>query len=185
MIRVFIGSAHKYRPIEPVIEKAIRENASEPVDIEFMRPGESGLISNGCTGFTMFRYAVPELCGYAGYAIYLDVDMLVLGDIAELWQYRTRGKWACMEDGSTEVMVIDCFAHHGIPSIHELNRMRKGQVHPPLYKVIPSEWNCEDAVHAEAKLVHYTDLSRQPWFALNRDDEAARLWHQTVRDYAA
>lgn len=37
------------------------------------------------TGFSFTRFAIPKLMGYAGRAIYLDADMLVLRDFRELW----------------------------------------------------------------------------------------------------
>ena len=36
------------------------------------------------TEFTYTRFLVPHLCGFRGKAIFMDCDMLCLGDIAEL-----------------------------------------------------------------------------------------------------
>jgi lipopolysaccharide biosynthesis glycosyltransferase len=36
----------------------------------------------------MSRFLVPYLCDYEGWAIFMDCDMLVVGDIAELWDER-------------------------------------------------------------------------------------------------
>jgi hypothetical protein len=167
MIRIYIGTAEKYRPIEGEIEYAIRSNASEDLDITFMRAGWRGLAPTGCTGFSMYRYAIPELTGWHGFAIYLDVDMLVVGDIAELWEYRFPGRWSVLKDGSQEVMVIDCRTNV-VPTVPFLNRMHKSQIAIPERRVIPPEWNCEDCAPPGAKLIHFTDLSRQPWFTPDR-----------------
>jgi len=35
----------------------------------------------------MSRFIVPYLCGYRGFAVFMDCDMLCLGDIAELARY--------------------------------------------------------------------------------------------------
>ena len=35
--------------------------------------------------FSYSRFLVPHLCGYEGYALYLDCDMLLLGDVNELF----------------------------------------------------------------------------------------------------
>ena len=88
MIRVFIATADKYVDHEPVLEYSILKHASEPVEINWMRAGENGLVAHGCTGFTNFRFAIPRLAGQSGYAIYFDVDMLVMADVAALWAYR-------------------------------------------------------------------------------------------------
>ena len=37
------------------------------------------------TGFSFFRFAIPELCNYSDRALYLDADMQVFSDLAELW----------------------------------------------------------------------------------------------------
>ncbi len=37
------------------------------------------------TGFSFARFAIPQLAGYRGRALYLDADMLVFKDIRELW----------------------------------------------------------------------------------------------------
>lgn len=177
MIRIFIGSAHKWAHVEPVLEHSIRKHSSEPVEINWMRPRQLGLTENGCTGFTMFRYCIPELAQHKGFAIYLDVDMLLLDDIAELWQYQRPGRWAMLEDGSSEVMVIDCSIDLRL-SKHQLCAMRKWEVAHLLNtsSEIPLEWNCEDELLPGAKLLHFTDLERQPWDYDIRQDDAAQLW---------
>jgi len=40
------------------------------------------------TDFSFSRFLVPYLCGYEGWAIFMDCDMLLTGDIAELWALR-------------------------------------------------------------------------------------------------
>jgi len=38
----------------------------------------------GLTEFTFSRFLVPYLCGYVGSALFMDADMVVSGDVAEL-----------------------------------------------------------------------------------------------------
>jgi len=40
------------------------------------------------TSFSFTRFLVPQLCGYQGWAIFMDCDMLGLSDITELWALR-------------------------------------------------------------------------------------------------
>lgn len=40
------------------------------------------------TEFSFSRFLAPHLCGYEGWSLYLDCDMLVRRDIAELWALR-------------------------------------------------------------------------------------------------
>lgn len=181
MIDVYVGSAPKYAEVEPIMAQCIADQASEPVSIQFMRAGENDLRPSGCTGFTMYRYAVPRLADRKGFAIYLDVDMFVLGDIAELWEYRYKGAWSCLKDGSTEVMVIDC-ATGSTPHPKNVHQYQKGQIPVNLRPCIPLNWNHEDELHADTKLLHFTDLSRQPFFT---DTHPLRgFWDELKSAYA-
>lgn len=164
-IRVFIGSSKEFACCESIIERSIRENTQSDVEITFMRPETLGVPITGCTGFTNLRYAVPELAGYSGYAIYLDVDMIVLGDIAELYSYAEAGRWVVMKDGANEVAVISCGTHRHLPTLQSLHKYNKHELKAMCRESrrIPSEWNCEDAVTEGMKLLHFTDMKCQPW----------------------
>ena len=81
------------------------------------------------TGFSFARFAIPALCGFAGRALYLDADMLVFADVAELWHMPFEGAKVIVQDELTgtesrpakagsprrrrkqcSVMVLDCGA---------------------------------------------------------------------------
>lgn len=164
-IRVFIGSANKFKCCESAIENSILANTSAPVEIRFIRPEDLAVPLTGCTGFTNLRYAVPELAGFAGYAIYLDVDMIVLGDIAELYSYASPGHWVCLQDGSNEVSVISCGTHRHMPRLAQMHHYGKRELEAMTRKkkAIPASWNVEDKVQAGMQLLHLTDLKCQPW----------------------
>lgn len=94
MIRIFVG----YDAVETVafttLSHSIQARASEPVSITpvkleqlrsiFTRP-RNALQS---TDFAFSRFLVPWLCGFEGWAIFMDCDMLALADVAELWRLR-------------------------------------------------------------------------------------------------
>lgn len=92
MIRVFIG----YDVMEPVaysvLAHSILRRASRPVSItpvalcnlEYVFGRERA--PNQSTDFSFSRFLVPYLCDFDGWAIFMDCDMLVLGDIARLWE---------------------------------------------------------------------------------------------------
>jgi len=182
MIQIYIGSAREWRKVEPVLEHSIRKHASAAIEIHWMRPGENGLHRNGCTGFTMFRYCVPELANHNGWAIYLDVDMLLLADIAELFSYRAPGVFATLTDGSSEVMVIDCSVRLGLTRRDFCMRKKWEITHMiPVQPMIPLDWNSEEVLLPETKLLHFTDLDRQPWDHESRDDPAAQKWREYER----
>jgi lipopolysaccharide biosynthesis glycosyltransferase len=48
--------------------------------------------TDGSNQFIYSRFLVPHLMGYTGHAIFIDGDMIVRGDIAELWALRQADK---------------------------------------------------------------------------------------------
>lgn len=155
-IPVFIGISDKFEIVRGLTEGSILINASEPVDIQYIKPNPPA----GCTGFTNARYTIKK-------GIYLDADMIVLGDIAELWTHRQEGKFVCMENGSTEVSVIDC------------NHLCKDKHHEhllPKICTIPNTWNVEDDVIDGMKLLHFTNLNTQPWFTKHPNPLATAIY---------
>lgn len=167
MIRVFVGSHKKFERCEPVIKRSILKHASEPVEINIMRPEYYGCEDSGCTGFSKMRWEVPRICNYEGHAIYLDVDMILMADIKELWSYKAY-RSATIADGSTEVMVLNC---ENLESVG----------------IIPKQWNCEDYSYPvwkieDAKLIHFTDLKCQPWIHEHPHPELAKVWFDMERE---
>ena len=178
MIPIFIAYSDRFADAEWLTEFSIRENTNEEVQIHIVRPQWYGMEESGCTGFTNVRYAVPQLCRLFGYdyGIYLDVDMLVIGDIKELWAYRKAFKWVCLEDGSNEVSVI-CSTLQ-FPDKSVLHTRHRGTLHGARSRDIPMEWSCEDDVVEGMKLLHFTGLATQPWFHNHPDSEAVGLYEE-------
>jgi lipopolysaccharide biosynthesis glycosyltransferase len=48
--------------------------------------------TDGSNQFIYSRFLVPHLMGYSGHAIFMDGDMIVRGDIAELWALKQADK---------------------------------------------------------------------------------------------
>ncbi len=94
-IRIFVGYDPKEAVAYHVCCNSIIRNSSRPVQIyplaltTFASEYTEGH-EDGSNEFTYSRFLVPWLCHWSGWAIYLDGDMLVRGDIAELWD-RKRG----------------------------------------------------------------------------------------------
>jgi hypothetical protein len=174
MLKVFVGTdSSVHGDAEKVLEYSIRKNTAEDVELVFMDPGWKSVP----TGFTTHRYMIPQLCNWEGYAIYLDVDMLVLGDLSELMSYKQEGKWAICAAGlktttcditryRDEVAVIDC-SLAVLPTEEQL-KTKEGQLlarqalRDYYAPIIPPTWNT-DTLSPEAKLIHYTNLRTQPW----------------------
>lgn len=90
--KIFIGWDSTQDIAYRVLAYSIQKHASKAVDIQpikladmeargFRRPYDP-LQS---TEFTYTRFLVPWLCGYEGVALFIDGDMLALGDITELF----------------------------------------------------------------------------------------------------
>ena len=184
LIPVFVASSQRFKDVEWLTPFSILENTDAEVDIYIVRPEEYGMQESGCTGFTNVRWAIPEICREMEYeyGIYLDVDMLVLGDIGELWEYRQPYRWVCMEDGSNEVSVIHSSLQFPKRSVihtrHKGTLPRGDEVHR-----IPLAWNVEDRVEPGMKLLHFTSLDSQPWFYDHPNAEAVAVYESYLHRY--
>lgn len=94
MIRVFIGYDENESVAYHVLSHSILRHASQPVSItplvkqhmgNFYARERSPIES---TDFSFTRFLVPYLSGYSGWSIFMDCDMLMTTDIAELWALR-------------------------------------------------------------------------------------------------
>ena len=94
MINVFIGYDSKEKVAYNVLSHSIIQNSTKPVAItpialnnlkdDFVR--ERNNISS--TEFSFSRFMIPHLMNYQGWALFMDCDMLMFEDIAELWRLR-------------------------------------------------------------------------------------------------
>lgn len=195
-IRVFVGCAANHEDIESqaVLEWSIRKHCSLPVEITWMRmsrdpasPFHAGTpqgwrTEQWATPFSGFRWAIPALCGFESRAIYMDSDVIVMADLAELWaQQPAPGKFLVAKGGGAWricVSMFDCAeAKKHMPPVLDLRRdpashkklCRLIRERPELVQAFEGEWNCLDreigarAVDDPAiKAIHYTDMRSQP-----------------------
>ena len=94
MINVCIGYDSKEKVAFSVLAYSILRNSTKPVTItpiylpnikdDFVR--ERNSLSS--TEFSFSRFIVPHLMNYKGWAVFMDCDQLMLGDIADLWRMR-------------------------------------------------------------------------------------------------
>jgi hypothetical protein len=94
MIRVFIGYDPREAVAYNVLAYSIQARASQPVTIApLMLSQLKGILTRErhplqSTDFSFSRFLTPYLSGYEGWSVFMDCDMLVLEDIATLWQVR-------------------------------------------------------------------------------------------------
>jgi hypothetical protein len=94
MINVFIGYDSKEKIAHHILSESILRHSTKPVAItpiylpnikdDFVR--ERNNLSS--TEFSFSRFIIPHLMNYQGWALFMDCDMLMMADIAELWRLR-------------------------------------------------------------------------------------------------
>jgi hypothetical protein len=110
MINVFIGYDPREAVAYSVLAYSIQARASQPVSIvPLMLSQLKGILTRErhplqSTDFSFSRFLTPYLSGYEGWSVYMDCDMLMLEDIAKLWQLR---------DDRYAVMVVK---HNHVPN---------------------------------------------------------------------
>ncbi len=92
MLRVFIGFDPREAVAYHVCAQSIIEHSSVPVAITpLYLPQIKNYVEEHVDGSNQFiysRFLVPYLCGYGGWAIFLDGDMVIKDDINKLWMLR-------------------------------------------------------------------------------------------------
>jgi len=211
--RIFIGYDPSQHISYEVLKYSLEKHASEPIDVqpidadkltEFKRPVDP-LAS---TPFTYTRFLVPWLCDYQGIALFMDSDMLALGDICELFELPMDGlalRVRKHEYNPTETVKMGGKTQTQYPrknwsSLMLLNNAELGvwtkeavetQGGAWLHRFEPipdeqvgdisEEWNVLDHMTGPTKLLHYT--SGGPWLPGCEDADHADLWHEYREEY--
>jgi hypothetical protein len=198
-LRVFVGAGPDETVAYQVLAHSIHARSSVPVVVESLAGIQArspkSRANRPRTAFSFNRFAIPELCGGAGRAVYVDSDMLVLGDVRELAQYDLAGAAiACTRQERPpawehnewfhpgrqfSVMVIDCEAVDWTMS-EVIDRLDRGDyTYQELMfelALVPDHlindgldpgWNSLEKVDESTKLLHYTVVPTQPWKVTN------------------
>jgi hypothetical protein len=198
-VKVYVGSQEEQMLAVKVLEYSIRKNASLPVEvmplfkskITYPMPKEPS--NRPRTPFSFQRFTIPELNGFKGKAIYVDSDMQVFVDIKDLWARDMKGVdilSASEMTGTTRrpqfsVMLLNCDRlQWSVTDI--VNMLDRGELNYEqlMYEMrvarsiepsIEKEWNSlEHYDIGKTKLLHYTDMTRQPW--LFRNNPLTVVW---------
>ena len=179
-IQVFVGSAPQGLDAESdmVLEYSLRKHCSAPVDIHWMRtnadvPWHGWNQSQWATPFSGFRWAVPAVNLFQGRAIYLDNDIVILADIAELQNADMQDRpFMARWPGRFCVSVFDCAkAKEVLPSLSVIksdpgsHAMLQERITQSYIAKLDPLWNCldgEDVPLDRIKALHFTDMSTQP-----------------------
>jgi hypothetical protein len=94
MINVFIGYDPDEAVAYSVLAYSIQARASQPVSIAPLMLSQLRALFTRkrdplqSTEFSFSRFLTPYLSGYEGWSVFMDCDMLMLDDIANLWKLR-------------------------------------------------------------------------------------------------
>ncbi len=215
-IKVYVGTDRSQYLALSVLEDTIRTTTEADVEIRSLAdlglPAPPDPQHRARTGFSFARFAIPALNHYAGRAIYLDADMLVLRDIQELWSMDLSGAFVgCQEDipahvaatapaegtirkKQCSVMLLDCdnldwdaskiIAGLG-PNYTYEQLMEELCILPEdaISYNIPTHWNSLEHYDDQTSLIHFTDMMTQPW--VDARNANGWLWVNALKDMLA
>jgi lipopolysaccharide biosynthesis glycosyltransferase len=96
VIRIFVGFDQREAVAFHTFAQSVLEKASRPVAITPLvlrgLPGYEETHFDGSNTFIYSRFLTPMLCGFEGWALFADGDMVCRADIAELWALRDPAK---------------------------------------------------------------------------------------------
>lgn len=174
LIPIFIG----YDPREAIAfhtcANSIIRNSSRPVSIV---PVALNLFkdytethNDGSNQFIYSRFLVPHLMHYQGWAIFIDGDMIVRGDIAELWDMRNLSK---------DVMVVK---HNYKTKMKEKYLGAKNEDYPRKNWSSVILWNCSSFPNKKltpefVQNATGAELHRFTWIDDSRIGELPKEWN--------
>ena len=194
-IKIFIGCDPNNCDLEQlmVLEYSIRKHTQHNIEIHWMQlshditspwysdqsTDQGWHTEKWATPFSGFRWAIPELCNFKGRAIYMDADIIVLCDIAELWSHAINNPEAIViaKGGKSSARLCTCVwdcekAKSFLPPLEEIrhnpdshkNLMRLLKEKPQLIEPYQDSYNNIDGEGLtinEIKILHYSDMGTQ------------------------
>lgn len=191
-LRIFVGTETEQLLTFKVLAYTIGKTARGPVQVIPLAdalataglriPAPKSGRTRQYTPFSFQRFAIPELCGYKGLAVYLDSDMMVFRDIHELIGHADPAADVCAAQepagsdrkSQISVMVLNCAAlDWNVARIVEgleqgTFTYRQLYADLPIAKrfsrSLPHRWNdLERHTPGVTCLTHFTDMETQPW----------------------
>jgi lipopolysaccharide biosynthesis glycosyltransferase len=210
MLRIFIGWDSRFPQPADVLRYSLLKHSSIPLEIHYLKLNELGLSRVhdplASTEFTYSRFLVPHLCNFQGKAMFLDNDMLCLGDVKELdnldmgpfalrvvqhdYQPVNSVKmYGCVQTAYprknwSSMMLMDCaklklWTKQVVESQTGAYLHRFQDIPDAAIGELPKTWNTLDWMDPTTKLIHYTNGG--PWYDEYKDHPHAGVWYQ-MRD---
>jgi len=205
-IMVFVGSEEKQLIPSLVLDYSIKKHTFNPsvvAPLHMLETKHKTPIRGNCrprTPFSFKRFFIPQLT--SGKAFYLDSDMLVFKDMADLLDVDFNGNEVLYAGGMDQfkgwkhsnfaMLLIDCdnVSWNMDSIIDQLDAgtltyeqlmfdFKHAKTSPDLGK--NGEWNSLDHyVEGETALLHYTNMATQPW--VHKKHKYGDLWQRALQE---
>lgn len=201
-IRIFIGAGEAQLVPALVLKHTILKHATMSTEVTIMNdwthPMPKDARNMPRTPFSFQRFMIPEK-NNGMFGIYMDSDMLVFGDVKELWSEPSYEGLLTMRNDDIDkhrakfaVCRYDNYVYH--PTIKEIvDGLDSGKwsyediVFDFKHEVMGirdgfnPDWNSlEEYTEGKTKLLHYTEFWGQPWHA-NPNHPLAHLWFDALK----
>jgi len=205
MLRIFIGWDSRFPEPADVLSYSLIKHSSIQLEIRYLKLDDLGLKRQhdplASTEFTYSRFLLPHLCNFHGKALFLDNDMLCLGDIREIDQLdmgpyalrvvqhdyqpaNTVKMYGCPQTSYprknwSSMMLMDCaklklWSKEVVESQTGAYLHRFQDIPDAQIGELPKTWNTLDTMDESTKLIHYTNGG--PWFDEYRGHRFAGIW---------
>ncbi len=214
MLRIFIGWDSREAECADILAYTLRKHSTIPLDIQYLNLHELDFSRpqdpKQSTEFTYTRFLVPALCGFKGKAVFMDCDMVCLGDIKELddldltglalrvVQHDYQPTATTKMDGQAQtvyprknwssLMLMNCeklelWSKECVQTQTGAYLHRFEDIPDDQIDEIPNTWNTLDWMDEDSKLIHFT--SGGPWFEECKDHPFADVWNGACAEYRA
>ncbi len=191
-VRLFIGTESAQFRAERALIWSIKRvrDPSRSYEIYLMKDLVGFKQRFWLTGFTNYRFAIPDLAHCQGRAIYNDADQIYLEDPAKLFDTEMGAHGVLsINDRDTSVMLIDCARMASIWNMQTAQttgiRVLEARMRamPGLWGALDASWNARDTeyISGHSRLLHYTTIHTQPWRPFPHDyvyqpNPAGKMW---------
>ena len=173
-VRIYLGSEPGQFRAERVFVWSVQRHRdpSRVYEIHLMKSLSGFQRRHWTTGFTNYRFAVPDFAERSGRAIYNDVDQVYLADPAELFDLDMDDHgFLALAPNDPSVMLLDCARMAqvwNLPDACSLDKdalQRRAARSDGLFGPLPSAWHARDAEFCQGTThcLHFSNLHTQPW----------------------
>lgn len=214
MLRIFIGWDSRFPEPADVLRYSLLKYSTIPLEIRYLKLAEldvhRAIDPLASTEFTYTRFLVPHLCNFQGLALFLDNDMLCLGDVREIAELdmapyalrvvqhdyqpsNTVKMYGCPQTSYprknwSSMMLMNCtrlrvWSKATVETQTGAYLHRFQDIPDEAIGDLPRTWNTLDWMDQSTKLIHYTNGG--PWFKDYENHPHADVWYAARNELRA